>query len=176
MKKRNLLIGIIIATTMIFGGCIDESTDSKQKMETEQLMQEAHNQVGMPNIRHFFERKMMKEVLEKCDNPKLVTYLYTKNLDGKYIYEGRGIGFGIPYSVQFTNPERRLYTSGSGVTLPQADPSGLFKPEGLSATWYMMIDEETGETSVEYWEPNIIVKQKKVRKELCEPWSLPKDY
>jgi len=28
-------------------------------------------------------------------------------------------------------------------TIPQPDPNGLFMPDGLSATWLMMIDPET---------------------------------
>lgn len=178
--KRVLVLILVVVMLFTFVGCSTEMTaDQTQKQQTEQLMTEANNQIGMPNIRYFTEKKMLKEVLEKCDDPELITYLYTTNLNGKLIYQGRGIGFGVPYSVQYTNPDyiaRSYSNGGGGVTLPQADPSGLFKPEGLSATWYMMIDEETGETYVEYFEPEIIVKQRKARRELCEEWSLPDNY
>jgi len=40
----------------------------------------------------------------------------------------------------------------------------------------MMIDEKTGESYVEYFEPEIIVKQKKAPRRLCAEWSLPSDY
>lgn len=170
--RRLMVIVLVLLIMVSFAGCM-ESVDFEQAQQTKELMREAQDQIGMPNIKYFFERKMMKEILEKCDDPELVTYLYTKNLNGKYVYEGRGIGFGVPYSVQYTNPQRGI---GNGATLPQADPSGLFKPEGLSATWYMMIDEDTGGTYVEYWEPSIIVKQKKVPAIKCEEWSLPDNY
>jgi len=181
MKRILVLLIAMVMVMSVFVGCEmseSNSADSEQAKQTEALMTEAQSQVGMPNIRYFTERKMLKEVLEKCDDPELITYLYTQNLNGKLIYQGRGIGFGVPYSVQFTNPERiaKAYSQGGFAILPQADPSGLFKPEGLSATWYMMIDESTGESYVEYFEPEIIVKQHKARRELCEEWSLPSDY
>ena len=177
---KNKIIVLFIILMMGFGliGCTMEQTaDNIQEEQTKVLMTEAQNQIGMPNIKYFSERKMMKEVLEKCDDPKLITYLYTTSLEGKLIYQGRGIGFGVPYSVQYTNPQRREYGSNGGtIALPQADPSGLFKPEGLSATWFMMIDEETGESYVEYFEPEIIVKQHKAPRRLCAEWSLPNNY
>jgi len=180
MKKILALILVFVLSLSVFIGCEEvTSADKEQREQTEELMREANNQVGMPNIKYFSEKKMLKEVLEKCDDPELITYIYTVNLNGKLIYQGRGIGFGVPYSVQYTNPDyiaRSYSNGGGGVVLPQADPSGLFKPEGLSATWYMMIDEETGETYVEYFEPEIVVKQKKARRELCEEWSLPDNY
>lgn len=177
MKK--LIAGILFVGMMFaFTGCeFEQSVDQAQSQAQSQILAEANVQTGMPNIKNFAERKMMKEVLEKCDDPKLVTYLYTTAMDGKLIYQGKGIGFGIPYSVQYTNP---MYTassySGGYEILPQADPSGLFKPDGLSATWYMMIDEKTGESYVEYFEPEIVVKQHKAPRRLCAEWSLPSDY
>jgi len=113
---------------MIFSltGCeYEQSTDEVQAQAQAEILVEANAQTGMPNIKNFAERKMMKEVLEKCDDQKLVTYLYTTALDGKLVYQGKGIGFGIPYSVQYTNPQRVAERSATyGITvLPQADPA-----------------------------------------------------
>lgn len=180
MKKRivTLIVLMVVMSVMVLSGCMEDSVDSQQAQDSEAILAEAYRIVGMPNIKNFFELKMAREVLEKCDDVDLVTYLYTQNLEGKLIYMGRGIGFGVPYSVQFTNPER-IARSGSSTgyaILPQADPSGLFKPDGLSATWYMLIDEETGESYVEYYEQDIIVKQIKAPRRLCAEWSLPENY
>lgn len=176
--KKYLLISVAVVTLFVFTGCeYTPSTDEIQSKEQEKILIEATSQTGMPNIKNFTERKMMKEVLEKCDDSKLITYLYTINLDGKLVYQGKGIGFGIPYSVQYTNPMVTRSASSYGYEiLPQADPSGLFKPDGLSATWYMMIDEKTGVSYVEYYEPEIVVKQHKAPRRLCAEWSLPNDY
>ncbi len=179
--KKILSVILVLGLVVSLAGCnfdIEKDATDIQKEETKKLMTEAQNQIGMPNINHFSERKLLKKVLEKCDDPNLITYLYTVNLEGKLVYQGRGIGFGVPYSVQYTNPQKiEDWTSGGGYAiLPQADPSGLFKPDGLSATWYLMVDEETGENYVEYFEPDIIVKQTKAPKRLCAEWSLPEDY
>ena len=89
---------------------------------------------------------------------------YFNALEGKRgDYIGNCMGYGLPYSVQFTNPEKVIAnkTFGQGGSifgkLPQADPNGLFMPEGLSATWIMLWDEDTEEFRPVYFEPVIIV-------------------
>jgi hypothetical protein len=179
INKKILLILTVALGTTLFAGCEYEKTaDSIQEQQTNQLMTEMNSQIGMPNITNFYEKKMAKEIFELRDDSKLVCYAYTKNeMTGKYVYEGKCMGYGLPYSTQYTNPERIAKESSYGIAvLPQADPNGLFSATGLSATWLMMIDEETGKRSAEYYEPNIVVTQHKKPKRLCETWSLPKNY
>lgn len=135
------------------------SADAQQAQQTKQLTAEALRQIGMPNIVNFQERKLMKQILELRDKEDLVCYAYIVNLNGELIYLGKCIGFGLPYSVQFTNPQR-IADSGHSygyAILPQPDPNGLFMPEGLSATWLMMLDPASGEVRPVYVEPEIIV-------------------
>ena len=47
--------------------------------------------------------------------------------------------------------------------MPQAEPNGLFKPEGMSATWLIMLDEND-EPHPMYVEPLIIVSPFKLKK------------
>lgn len=63
--------------------------------------------------------------------------------------------FGVPFSAQYTNPEK--YIRHTGTILPQADPNGLYMPVSSSATWLMMIDPETKEARPVYIEPEIVV-------------------
>lgn len=136
------------------------TADQSQQAKTAQALAEADRQIGMPAINNFTERKLMKQILELRDREDLVCYAYIVNMHGKLIYMGRCVGFGLPYSVQFTNPERvahmTSYQGGSFGTLPQADPNGLFMPQGLSATWLMLLDENNEARPV-YIEPEIIV-------------------
>lgn len=67
------------------------------------------------------------------------------------------------------------YDAGS-IIVPQSDPNGLYSPEGLSATWLWLIDEETGEPNIIYAEPEIVVTQNKLPARICEEWSLPEAY
>ncbi len=153
---RNLLI--LVIGLVIFGCKVTSTADDIQRKATAQAMKEADAQIGMPAIVNFQERKLAKMIFELRDKEDLLTYAYIVSWEGKLIYLGRCIGFGLPYSVQYTNPERSEYhPNGGTVTLPQADPNGLFMPEGLSATWLMMYDAKTGDTRPVYVEPPIIV-------------------
>lgn len=182
MKKKLVLMLSGLLMVGMFVGCdevVKDSTDI-EKEQTETLMKEVGNQIGMPNITNFTEKKLAKKIFEMRDDAQLITYAYTQNMDGKYVYLGTCIGYGLPYSVQYTNPDRveNGGYSGSywGTTISQADPNGLYMPEGLSATWLVIVDEETGEQSVNYIESEITVTQSKLPRRLCEEWSLPSNY
>lgn len=156
--------GLILLAIMATGCNLDKANrtaDRRQSEETERMLGDAHRQVGMPDIVNFTERKLARDILELRDSESLVTYCYIVNMHGDLIYLGEAIGFGLPYSVQFTNPERvehkHTMNGGSYGTLPQADPNGLFMPDGLSATWILLKDPEGGEARPVYMEPQIIV-------------------
>ena len=136
------------------------TADSRQAAETKIRLAEADRQIGMPDITRFTERKLAKDILELRDK-EITTYCYIVNLNGELIFIGEAIGFGLPYSVQYTNPEvvahERLGSNTSSFgTLPQADPNGLFMPGGLSATWIMLKGPD-GKIHPVYMEPEIIV-------------------
>ena len=155
------IIGLL-AAVLVGGGCdMEASSDKALQKATEQSMKEANAQIGMPAIKNFQERKLAKMIFELRDQEDLVCYAYIVNLEGRLIFIGKCIGFGLPYSVQYTNPEKKVHEcntqGGSFGTLPQADPNGLFMPSGLSATWLMMIDPATGDARPVYMEPEIVV-------------------
>lgn len=180
MKKKNI-IGLLLIGTFSLGslglvGCDVRDSDKETKTQQEQLLQQANDQVGLPNITNFYEKKLAKKVLELRDDSKLVTYAYTQNMNGKYVYLGKCMGYGLPYSTQYTNPEKLAGEYRDSTAIPQADPNGLFSADGTSATWLVLIDENTGEQSVVYAEPNIVVTQTKLPKRLIEIWSLPDNY
>ena len=153
--KKYVSMFLVLALVITLAGCM-ESSDSEQRKQTEQALKEAHSQIGMPAITNFQERKLAKMIFELRDKENLITYAYIVNLQGELIFIGKCIGFGLPYSVQYTNPMKRIHNT-SAVTIPQADPNGLFMPDGLSATWLMMIDPETKDARPVYVEPQIIV-------------------
>lgn len=173
MKKIFCLILALVMSLTILCGCDTTSRQEEEKYQ-ENLMQQANKEIGMPEITEFYEKKLAKEIFELRDDSSLICYAYTRSeMTGKYVYLGRCMGYGLPYSTQYTCPETYEY---NGTTLPQSDPNGLYSPDGLSATWLWMIDEETGEPSIMYAEPEIIVRQTKLPVRLCEDWSLTPDY
>ena len=169
---KYITLALITAVTLFSVGCKDSNptADTLQREATQQSMQEAQRQVGMPAITNYQERKLVKWIFELRDRADLVTYAYIIDLNGNKHFLGKCIGYGIPYSVQFTNPQKivegdkALGYDLSGVVnypmvLPQPDPNGLFMPEGLSATWLIMVDPNNpkGDPKPVYVEQEILV-------------------
>lgn len=174
MKKIVACFMSLVVMCTVFTGCVEDSSRYEEELYQEQLMTQAANEIGMPDITEFYEKKLAKEIFELRDDSSLVCYAYTRSeMSGKYTFLGRCMGYGLPYSTQYTCPETNEL---NGVTLPQADPNGLYSPDGLSATWLWMIDEETGEPNIIYAEPEIVVTQIKLPERICEEWSLPDNY
>lgn len=166
MKRTAVIIALGLGA-LFLSGCVEDepkqTADQEQAAATARATAEANRQVGMPNIVNFQERRLMKQIFELRDREDLVTYAYITSLRGEVIFIGKCIGFGLPASVQFTNPQRPWLEDGIGSVrdvgfpMPQPDPNGLFMPEGLAATWLMMLDPETNEARPVYIEQEIIV-------------------
>jgi len=163
-----LIFTLICILSLAACGQSGGDADRKQSEATAAAMEEAERQVGMPAIKNFQERKLAKMIFELRDREDLITYAYIVNhMTGELVFIGKCIGFGLPYSTQFTNPERVVegdhmlgydYAGLNAVMkIAQPDPNGLFTPTGLSATWLMMIDSATGEARPVYVEPQIMV-------------------
>lgn len=182
MKKY--FLGLVLAS--LFIGCsettVSETSTKLEAKQQEELSKQAIMSVGLPNISNFYEKKTLKKILEMRDNPKVINYLYTRNsMTGKWIYEGKCVGFGIPYTTQYTNPEKMGTVDGGAnyaenpYTLPQADPNGLYSVPNGTATWVIKVGDK-GQQTIEYIESEIRVTQEKIDKRLVETWSLTKDY
>jgi hypothetical protein len=137
--------------------------ERQQTQQQGELALEAQKQCGMPALVNFQERKMMKKVIEQRDKANLVCYAYLfSNQTGKLIYIGKCMGYGLPYSTQYTNPQRVDYNSSKTVTLPQPDPNGLYMPSDAHGTWLLMI-KPNGDTTPVYVEPDVIVSPFKLQ-------------
>lgn len=172
MKKFTGILVIAILIGLAFSSCKrGKTSDSVMNEQMETLADEANRTVGVPAITNFQEKKTLKWIYELCDQENLICHAYLVNVMtgdvGRYL--GKCLGYGIPYSAQFSNPTKYQGVTANKVAdyagrdwvydytlLPQAEPNGIFKPEGLSATWLIMIDKE-GEPRPMYVEPEIIV-------------------
>lgn len=154
------LVAAIVMLLMSNSSCeVTQETNDKLAIQQEQLMQEANAQTGMPAIKNFQERKMMKMILELRDQENLVCYAYiVPEMTGKPVFLGKCIGYGLPYATQYTNPEKTYgsYQGGYEI-LPQADPNGLFMPASADGTWLLMIDPDTKEPRPVYIESKVLV-------------------
>lgn len=142
-----------------------EDSDRKQQKQQETMLAEATSQTGMPAIKNFRERKLMKQILEMRDQEGLVTYTYLfSEMTGKLTFFCDSIGYGLPYATQFTNPEKVAYHAHQVgvVTLPQADPNGLFSPQGAEGTWVLCKEPESNKVVPVYIEPRTVVSPFKI--------------
>jgi len=176
IKKIAGTLLIVGLSTMVLTGC-NPTNDDKQAQQTEQIQQQASAKLGMPNIKNFYEKQMLKEVMEACDNSKLITYAYLQSsMTGKLEYLGQAIGYGIPYGSEYTNPQYLTGGYRDSTALPQVDPNGIYKAQGVNATFLMLIDPVTKQAKPIYCEPNLTVSQFKLPKAICDPTTLPSDY
>lgn len=175
MKKLSIILSMVLFV-LVLNSCTNnsnekQSADADIQMKTEVAMAEANRQIGMPAIVNYQEKKNLRWIYELCDQEDFICHAYLFNeLKGEVgQYLGKCIGYGIPYSTQFSNPQKFGTTDGgeygalNPFTMPQPEPNGLFKPEGLSATWLIMLDPETDEPRPVYIEPTIIVSPFKLR-------------
>lgn len=134
------------------------TADAKDTQRQELLQTQGQAQAGLPAITNFQEKKLLKSIYEMRDNEKLICYAYLFNeFQGKLVYIGKCMGYGIPYSTQYSNPEK--WVDGGehyAHSLPQSEPNGLFMPSSSAGTWVMLIDE-AGTPHPVYIEPNVIV-------------------
>ncbi len=144
MEERNWRAGVLaVAVAVVCGlsmgasGCQRTEADFQERQATNQLTERAFSTVGMPAIKSFTEKKFLKYLYELRDDPTFKTYTYNMDMTGRLHHICDSVGYGIPYSMQFSNPEKRAEWGGAGDTIPQAEPNGLFIPEGLSATWVL---------------------------------------
>jgi len=176
MKKTFLILVSAAFLTLSVVGCYEETSLSDKIIaeQQEKAMQEMVAQTGLPAVRNYQEKKMMKMLYELRDREDLVCYAYLFNVMkgevGQYL--GKCIGYGLPASTQYSNPQKVVRQkvgnpSGTGSiflgVMPQPEPNGLFMPEGLSATWLMMVDPATDEPRAVYVEPQIIVSPFKLK-------------
>lgn len=152
---------LMMAIAVMADDCTDHSVSTREARQQQLLQGEAMAQTGMPAIKNFRERKLLKDIYELRDQDGLVTYTYVWNeFNGRLVPFCDSIGYGIPYATQYTNPQQdAFYTtnSASHVVLPQADPNGLYSPAAAEGTWVMCKDPNGKTVRPVYVEPRVIV-------------------
>lgn len=156
---------IVAAVSLLSLTACDESNsaDRVEGRQTAQIVAAASREVGMPAITNFYEKRLLREIYERRDQTDLGTFAYVQGLDGRLTCLGRAIGYGVPYSTQFSNSQTDIRRDADGeewrrehYPMPQAEPNGLFPAEGQSATWLQLV-APNGDIHVVYIEPTITV-------------------
>lgn len=158
LRSVALLVALFLVTSA--EGCEESAnSDTIQQQQQEKILQEGTSAVGIPAIKNFREKRLLKDIFELRDQTGLVTFTYIASMDGKLVFLCNSIGYGIPYATQFTNPQKIAYYSANvGVlALPQADPNGLFSPASADGTWVMCKDPHGSEVRPVFIEPRVVV-------------------
>jgi hypothetical protein len=154
MKKLLLVVPVVALLT----ACLEtpQSSGQIERKKQEELSLQGVQQVGMPAIVNFAEKRMMKDILELRDqNVATTTYLVGMNNQLTKVCDS--IGYGLPYATQYTNPQKPVYEVHGNITLPQADPNGLYSPASADGTWVLCVDHKDGKAKPVFIEPRIIV-------------------
>lgn len=161
MKKVFLAV---VASIFMLAGCVEppkNTSDVALAKQQEQLVRDSTVKVPIPAITNFTEKRLLKELYELRDQPNYRTYTYITTMGGGLVKICDSIGYGLSASIQFSNPQKTVrddqINGGTFATMPQAEPNGLFMPEGLSATYVMCLDPTSQDVKPVYLEPNIVV-------------------
>ena len=160
MKKHWIILWWVLAVACFLPllGC-EKTSDDIQREQQEKILMDGTSQMGMPAVKNFREKKLLKDIIELRDQAGLVTYSYFfSDYNGKFVFIGETIGYPIPYATQYTNPQKIAWTSGShSHVIPQADPNGLFSPASAEGTWVLMFNPQTKRAEPQYIEHRVEV-------------------
>jgi hypothetical protein len=149
---KQLLLATAVLSTFVLSAC-DETSTSKERRVQEEISKQGVESVGFPAITNFAEKRMMKDIIELRDQ-NVATTVYITDLNGKLHKVCNAVGYGLPYATQYTNPQK--VSDGGRLTLPQADPNGLYSPASADGTWILCVDGK-GKPRPVYIEPRVIV-------------------
>lgn len=180
MKKLSMIavVAFSILTLCAFDdqGCNsnESKSDHDQRVAQEKLSNEGNAQVGMPGITNFTEKKVMRRLYEMRDK-NMATFTYMVDMQGKLHHVCDSMGYGLPYGVQFSNPEKVQVNDNGSVyytapLVPQSEPNGLFMPPSAEGTWVICASTK-GEFTPMYVEPRVIVSP--FRLNAVDDYALP---
>ena len=148
---------LLILCYLLGTGCdYNPSATDIERKKQEELSLQGVQQVGLPAVVNFQEKRTLKMILELRDT-ELKTITYTQDMNGGLHKICDSVGYGIPYATQYTNPTTLETTHNGLTTMPQADPNGLYSPASADGTWVLCLNTETKKMSPVFVEPRIIV-------------------
>lgn len=148
---KNLRIIAAVVASLSLSGCLEaaQNSDAIQSKAQETLLKEGTAQTGMPAIKNFRERRLLKMIYELRDQEGLSTYSYTVSAQtGQLNFLCASVGYAINDATGYTNPNRVVRDNSQVFgTMTQAEPNGLYTPDSSEAYWVMCLDAKTGKPS-----------------------------
>jgi len=150
------ILALVAVATLLTACDVKETSTQIERRKQEELSLQGVQSVGMPSIVNFAEKRMMKDIIELRDQ-NVATTAYIVDMNGKLHKICTAVGYGLPYATQYTNPMRISGDGHGNVTVPQADPNGLYSPASADGTWVLCVDPKSGKPRPVFIEPRVIV-------------------
>jgi hypothetical protein len=167
----NAKLALALAALALSACKEDTSASTRDARATMQLTEQASTVIGVPAIKNFAEKRQLKAIYELRDTANLVTYTYTIDMAGKRhkVCPSTSVGFGIPYSTQYTAPKAlragkpmwpdgtQYSASGHTYEADQPEPNGLYMPQQADGTWVLCLHPNGKDLAPTYIEPHVVV-------------------
>lgn len=143
-KGLFLLIVLVLMLTACSGdpNVAGKGVVAEQARTRDQISQYADSQ-PIPSFEWSLERAIVIAVY-RARNEAAATFSYGINpYNNSIIWECASVGYPIPGGTKLTNPQQIGYKSEYGVvTLPMAEPNGLYMPESSAGTFVSCINPD----------------------------------
>jgi len=152
MNKKWL---VVLLAPLLLGNNEGSGCDDSTQKERKQVEQQQERYVTVqppPYFEWSLERHLLTE-LYKARNNSVATYTYVRNqYTGKVMSWCPSIGFPISAATQLTNP--MAVPIGHSVSVPQAEPNGLYTPAASRGTFVMCLNKD-GKVVPRYHEEDV---------------------
>ena len=145
MKKTLLALAIFAASTAHAGWFDAPASSSKEaNAQQERALLEAHRAIGLPAVRNFREKRLLKMLYELRDQDGLRTYTYlVAQQTGKVVKLCDSMGYPLSDATGYTSPDKVVRDNGTAFgTVTQAEPNALFTPDSSNGYWVMCLGSD----------------------------------
>lgn len=145
MKKTLLALALLAATTAASAQWWGEaSSTTAASDQQERMLKEAHKSIGLPAVRNFREKRLLKMLYELRDQDGLRTFTYlVAQQTGKVVKLCDSMGYPLSDATGFTSPDRVVRDNGTAFgTITQAEPNALFTPDSSNGYWVMCLGSD----------------------------------
>lgn len=153
MKKLAAVSTALLGLALL-GGCYEPtaSTNDVQREQQENQTRDIAQKVGMPYLPNARDSRQLKYWYELRDVAGLMTYAYTMNMQGQWVWICDSVGFPFPGGTQFSAPssiQRYSLPATDGLPrdygtaeLPQPEPNGVFPPSSADASGLLCVNPD----------------------------------
>lgn len=157
MKLWHLILGYLTPVVAALVVSCTENSDEITSKRQENILMQSTQKIGMPAIKNFRELRMANRILEERDQTLMTwTYLWS-DYHRCFTFIETSVAYPLPYATQRTSPQKVYrWAGGHYLSMPQADPNGLFSPSSAEGTFIEMNNPtKVNQTGLAYSEPRI---------------------